>query len=1147
MKMQDLISLRKSIVATMVLGIAFSYSIVGQEVESLILNEVQKLRAADATEDDDLGLSVSMFENIIVASAGGKRSASGEFTGAAYVFERDLSDGQWKQTAKLEAADGVSRARFGAPVSVFGNTIFIGAPSDSSSGRTGAGSIYVFEKNASTNKWGQTAKLEPADAEAFDHFGVSISIAGELVVVGATHEDPPPSTNRDSFFYIFEKNSTTGQWEQIQKIIDDFEEIRVALSGEIILVGDFDTFPSTAFIYEKDSLTGQWVETAQLQPSLTGDLFGNSVSISGTTALVGDFSADTVSGTSAGAAYIFEKNPSTGEWLETARLEASDATAFDGFGVSVSISDNTALVGSTRKRNSLGEEVGAIYVFKRDASTGQWVEVGKLEGSDSRELDRFGISVSVSGTMATVGAYLDDGDMTANAGSVYVFSLDGFGNDFQAPVITLRGDTPEKIAVGEVYNDAGATAFDGIDGDVTDRIVVTGLPIDSSVPAVHTITYTVSDRAGNETSTTRTVKVLSPSDATAELIAAVGLLDLSDGEEASLVAPLEAVVEKLAIMDALSDIEAFELLNTFIQQVVEVEFNSGIDEGDARALRSEAKRIQVSIRGMDIVPVNENQKLFASNAVNDDRFGYQVASSGNIALISAREPQSVYVFEEDSTTQTWTERVQLEPSDAAAGNFFGGSIAISGTTAVIGDSGAKNTSGTGTGAVYIFEPDSSGNWREITKLLADDGQQDDRFGHVVALFEDTLLVTASGVDSAVGSFTGAAYIFERDRSTGEWIQTAKFTGSEPEELEEWGASAAVGKGIAVIGAPLSNGETGRADIFEKDVSTGEWRHTAKLVASDTFLDDARFGFSVSISNETVVITTFDVLPGAFVFEKDAGTGEWLQTAKPTVYDETSDGSVEIVGFNQVEIVGDRILGTAEISNSPEPNVNAVYVFEKDMSTGKWLPTTKLIKSDESELNNSIFDSLAISDGFVFAGAPNDNQQGILAGAVYVFEIDESNGPAEETLTFIPVADATIKEDFPTENFGAVREVETDNRPVQHFLMKFDISGVGDREVTSATLRLHCMDKSNKGGDFHETDNDWSEETVTWDNAPEPDPEPVASLGAVARRTWVELDLSSVITRDGTYSFRVVSPSRDGADYRSKEKRGREPELIITVR
>ena len=78
------------------------------------------------------------------------------------------------------------------------------------------------------------------------------------------------------------------------------------------------------------------------------------------------------------------------------------------------------------------------------------------------------------------------------------------------------------------------------------------------------------------------------------------------------------------------------------------------------------------------------------------------------------------------------------------------------------------------------------------------------------------------------------------------------------------------------------------------------------------------------------------------------------------------------------------------------------------------------------------------------------------------------------------------------------------------------------------------------------DNDWSENTVTWDNAPPEDSDVIASLGPVVRLTWVEVDLSSLITEDGVYSLRVMSSSKDGADYRSKEKAGLEPELVITV-
>ena len=153
---------------------------------------------------------------------------------------------------------------------------------------------------------------------------------------------------------------------------------------------------------------------------------------------------------------------------------------------------------------------------------------------------------------------------------------------------------------------------------------------------------------------------------------------------------------------------------------------------------------------------------------------------------------------------------------------------------------------------------------------------------------------------------------------------------------------------------------------------------------------------------------------------------------------------------------------------------------------------------------------------------------------------------QDTLTFTPIADATIKLGLPTENFGAINTVRTGNRPLEDFLMKFDVSGIGARPVRNATLHLFCTNKSDLGGEFHQTDNDWSEDTVTWDTAPLADREVIASLGPVFRFTWAEVDLTSLITEDGIYSLRVMSLSDDGVVYRSREKPGLEPELILTL-
>ena len=111
----------------------------------------------------------------------------------------------------------------------------------------------------------------------------------------------------------------------------------------------------------------------------------------------------------------------------------------------------------------------------------------------------------------------------------------------------------------------------------------------------------------------------------------------------------------------------------------------------------------------------------------------------------------------------------------------------------------------------------------------------------------------------------------------------------------------------------------------------------------------------------------------------------------------------------------------------------------------------------------------------------------------------------------------------------------DNSPAKHFLLKFDVAGVNGQTVTNAKLCLYNTDGANAGGNFHHVSDDtWQEETVTWNNAPTADTQVLASLGAVSPNTWYEVDLTSHVTGDGTYSLRI-SDSVGGADYFLKRK------------
>jgi fibronectin type 3 domain-containing protein len=156
-------------------------------------------------------------------------------------------------------------------------------------------------------------------------------------------------------------------------------------------------------------------------------------------------------------------------------------------------------------------------------------------------------------------------------------------------------------------------------------------------------------------------------------------------------------------------------------------------------------------------------------------------------------------------------------------------------------------------------------------------------------------------------------------------------------------------------------------------------------------------------------------------------------------------------------------------------------------------------------------------------------------------------PAATTMTFNADADASIYAASPSTNYGSSTRLETDNSPIKNFLIRFTVTGTGTGTVTNARLRLTCADPSPRGGDFTvAASNDWTENTVTWGSAPAAGTT-IASLGAVASGSTYEVDVSSMIHGDGTYTLRITSPNADGADFTSREGTlAARPLLTVTV-
>ncbi|MCW7464289.1 FG-GAP repeat protein [Leptospira levettii] len=451
------------------------------------------LKASNADANDGFGYSVDISGDTIVVGAAGESSNQTTITngnsasadnsatssGAAYVFQRTGST--WAQEAYLKAPNTETTDFFGTAVAIDGNTILVSAIQEDSNQITitngptasidnsasSSGAVYIFQRTGST--WVQQAYIKPPNAEANDQFGISLSISGDTIVVGAFNEASNQTTitngtsasaNNSAAFagaaYVFQRSGTSWAQQAYLKAsnieANDRIGTSVSISGDTIVVGSgFEDSNQTtitngatassdntasasgaAYVYRRTGFT--WAEEAYLKaPNAdANDQFGNAVAIDGDTIVVGAFSeasnqttitngttaSSDNSATLAGAAYVFQRTDST--WSHQAYLKPPNLGADDRFGNAVAIEGNTILVSSIfednnqttvtngsmpNDDNSLSNS-GAVYVFQRSGST--WVFRAYLKAPNADVDDRFGNAISISGDTAVVGVNLED-------------------------------------------------------------------------------------------------------------------------------------------------------------------------------------------------------------------------------------------------------------------------------------------------------------------------------------------------------------------------------------------------------------------------------------------------------------------------------------------------------------------------------------------------------------------------------------------------------------------------------------------------------------------------------------------------------------------------------------------------------------------
>jgi hypothetical protein len=207
-------------------------------------------------------------------------------------------------------------------------------------------------------------------------------------------------------------------------------------------------------------------------------------------------------------------------------------------------------------------------------------------------------------------------------------------------------------------------------------------------------------------------------------------------------------------------------------------------------------------------------KLTASDAAADNRFGSSVAISGATAIVGAdldddagSASGSAYLFDVSDPCNP-VEIAKLTASDAAAGDIFGFSVALSGTTVIVGAWGNADA-GTRSGSAYLFDVSDPCNPVEIAKLTASDAAYDDQFGWSVAISGATTLVGAYKDDDA-GNRSGSAYLYDFSDPCN--IIETKLTASDAASWNEFGTSVAISGSTALVGAPRNDG-VGSAYLF----------------------------------------------------------------------------------------------------------------------------------------------------------------------------------------------------------------------------------------------------------------------------------------------------------------------------------------------
>lgn len=649
------------------------------------------------------------------------------------------------------------------------------------------------------------------------------------------------------------------------------------------------------------------------------------------------------------------------------KLRASDGAASDGF--SQSAIDGDTLVVGAFNNDEYGLDSGAAYVFTYTG--GVWVEQQKLTAGDAQVYDEFG-TVAISGDTIAVGALRED-ENGMNSGSVYIFTR-------TAGVWSQQ----QKL----IASDGAADDFFGTSLAITNDTLVIGASGDDDDGS----------RSGSAYVFTRTAGVWSQQ----QKLTAV------DASEGDYFGSVVAISNETVVIGAYQD-------NV-----------SGPYSGSAYVFTRSGGTW------------SQQQKLTASDGGNYQYFGSGVAVENDTVAIGARRATgnsaytgAVYIFTRSGAV--WTEQQKLIANDGYGQDYFGDTVAMDGDLLVVSAHLEDEYEMTNSGAAYVFTR-SGGTWSQQQKLTAADAEAGDLFGSVS--ISGKRFVVGAPRDDDNGTDSGSVYVFDfsdtdGDGLTDDWealwgfdpnvvnntsvdtdgdgldlLQEQQYR-SNPTLLDTDGDTWSDGDEALLYGTDPANADTDgdgvndNVDVLPLDPAEG-LDTDGDGIGDNTDKDDDNDSIPDTVEN-SVGLNPLNASDALLDLDGDGWSNEDEyrfatvindfysnpQTVEPHIKlrANANDGAADDNFGSSSAIDGNTIVIGSPYNDIPftEPNGSvdsgAAYVFVR--TAGVWAQQQKITASD-ANAGDRFGTSVALSGNTLVVGSILDDDQGVNAGAAYVY-------------------------------------------------------------------------------------------------------------------------------------------------------------------